>query len=43
MYKVAYTEKFKKAFNNLSKREQDQDENLIILIDIGHHDILKKL
>ena len=87
MYKVAYTDRFKKAFNNLSKREQDQfenkmklfiqnvlhpslrtkkihghknlyessinmdikiiwyfeDENLIILIDIRHHDILNKL
>lgn len=86
MYKLTYTDRFKKAFNNLNKDEQNQFENkmklfienvlhpslrtkkikgykdlyessinmdiriiwyfenekLIILLDIGHHDILKK-
>ena len=86
MYKLAYTERFKKAFNNLTNNEQIQfqnkmklfvenvlhpslrtkkikgqkdlyessinmdiriiwyfeNEELIILVDIGHHDILKK-
>ena len=37
MYKLAYTERFKKAFNNLTTNEE-----LMILVDIGHHDILKK-
>lgn len=87
MYKIAYTERFKKAFNNLSTKEQAlfenkmkifiknvlhpslrtkkiqghkelyessinmdiriiwyfENENLIIMIDIGHHDILKRI
>jgi len=86
MYKLAYTERFKKAFNTLTNSEQLQFQNkmklfvenvlhpslrtkkikgqkdlyessinmdiriiwffenneLIILVDIGHHDILKK-
>ena len=86
MYKLAYTERFKKAFNTLTNNEQIQfqnkmklfvenvlhpslrtkkikgqkdlyessinmdiriiwyfeNEELIILVDIGHHDILKK-
>lgn len=86
MYKLAYTERFRKAFNNLNINEQTQfqnkiklfientlhpslrtkkikgqkdlyessinmdiriiwyfeNEELIILLDIGHHDILKK-
>ena len=86
MYKLAYTERFKKAFNDLTHNEQIQFQNkmklfvenvlhpslrtkkikgekdlyessinmdiriiwsfendeLIILVDIGHHDILKK-
>ena len=86
MYKLSYTERFKKAFNRLTNAEQIQfknkmslfienvlhpslrtkkikghqdlyessinmdiriiwyfeNEELIILVDIGHHDILKK-
>lgn len=86
MYKLSYTERFKKAFNSLSNNEQIQFQNkiklfvdnvlhpslrtkkikgpkdlyessinmdiriiwhfeseeLIILVDIGHHNILKK-
>ena len=86
MYKLAYTDRFKKAFNNLTNNEQIQfqnkmklfvenvlhpslrtkkikgqkdlyessinmdiriiwyfeNEELIILVDIGHHDILKE-
>ena len=86
MYKLAYTERFKRAFNNLTNNEQIQfqnkmklfvenvlhpslrtkkikgqkdlyessinmdiriiwyfeNEELIILVDIGHHDILNK-
>ena len=86
MYKIAYTERFKRVFNNLTNNEQIQFQNkmklfvenvlhpslrtkkikgqkdlyessinmdiriiwyfengeLIILVDIGHHDILKK-
>ena len=86
MYKLAYTERFKKAFNDLTNNEHVQfknkmrlfvenvlhpslrtkkikgqkelyessinmniriiwyfeNEELIILVDIGHHDILKK-
>lgn len=86
MYKLSYTERFKKAFNSLTNTEQIQfknkmslfienvlhpslrtkkikghqdlyessinmdiriiwyfeNEELIILVDIGHHDILKK-
>ena len=52
MYKLSYTERFKKAFNRLTNAEQIQFKNkmslfienkeLIILVDIGHHDILKK-
>ena len=87
MYKIAYTDRFKRAYNSLSRNEQIQFENkmrlfvqdvlhpslrtkkikghkdlyessinmdiriiwyfendeLIVLVDIGHHDILKKL
>ena len=86
MYKITYTDRFKKAYGNLSSSEKSQfqnkiklfaenvlhsslrtkriqghkdfyessinmdiriiwyfeNENLIILVDIGHHDILKK-
>ena len=86
MYKITYTDRFKKAYSNLSSSEKSQfqnkiklfaenvlhpslrtkriqghkdfyessinmdiriiwyfeNENLIILVDIGHHDILKK-
>ena len=87
MYKITYTERFKKSFKRLNKQEQIQfqnkmelfinnvlhpslrtkkikgidnfyessinmdiriiwyfeNEELIILVDIGHHDIFKKL
>lgn len=38
-YQITYTKRFEKHLKALSKTEKNQ---LILLLDVGHHDILNK-